>query len=50
MTFELFDNPEQIACCDDDYIEYDEHGMEKIKMLILFYLKKLTHRIQTMTV
>ena len=50
MTFELFDNPEKIARCDDDCIEYDEHGMEKIKMLILFYLKKLTHRIQTMTV
>ena len=25
-TFELFDNPEKIAYCDDSYIEYDENG------------------------
>ena len=24
----------KIACCDDDYIEYDEHGMEQHKNVI----------------
>ena len=38
LTFELFDNPEKIACCDDNYIEYNENGIEKNKNadIILF--------------
>ena len=38
MTFELFDNPEKLACCDESYIEYDENGKEKNKNadIILF--------------
>ena len=30
-TFELFNNPEKIACGDDTYNEYDENNMEKNK-------------------
>ena len=50
MTFELFDNPEKLACCDESYIEYDENGKEKNKNADIIYLKKLTQHIQILII
>jgi len=50
MTFEIFDNPEQIACCNENHIEYNDDGTEKNKNVDVILFEENEHECnQTIT-